>query len=170
MLPDRRRPGSSIRRSAARVQLVAPAPPAATPPLRRREAWLRIFVVGCSSPCDPPVGGHSCNGRSYHASIARSVTRADRQPNECFRMTAGVRTGKAQNEQPVCSRNRTSDLRVNEYELPLDRHREARSRRRAPGRDARRGSSGRATEISIAPVFDTSRKSLLSPKERDVSV
>src|SRR5262249_10252834 len=33
---------------------------AATPP--RRRAWLRIFVVGCSLPCDPPVGGHSCNG------------------------------------------------------------------------------------------------------------
>src|SRR5262244_2363884 len=39
---------------------VARAPPAATPPPRRR-AWLRIFVVGCSLPCDPPVGGHSCN-------------------------------------------------------------------------------------------------------------
>src|SRR5262249_32809390 len=23
---------------------------------------LRIFVVGCCLPCDPPVGGHSCNG------------------------------------------------------------------------------------------------------------
>ena len=27
-----------------------------------RAAWLGIFVVGCSLPCDPPVGGHSCNG------------------------------------------------------------------------------------------------------------
>src|SRR6516164_9790735 len=27
-----------------------------------RSAWLRIFVVGCSLPCDPPAGGHSCNG------------------------------------------------------------------------------------------------------------
>src|SRR6516165_5244831 len=34
---------------------------AAKPP-RRRAAWLRIFVVRCSLPCDPPVGGHSCNG------------------------------------------------------------------------------------------------------------
>jgi Resolvase, N terminal domain len=25
-------------------------------------AWLRIFVVRCGLPCDPPVGGHSCNG------------------------------------------------------------------------------------------------------------
>ena len=25
-------------------------------------AWLRIFVVRCSLPCDPPAGGHSCNG------------------------------------------------------------------------------------------------------------
>src|SRR5262245_42871613 len=42
----------------------------------RRAAWLRIFVVGCSLPCDPPVEGHSCNGGSYHASIARSVAKA----------------------------------------------------------------------------------------------
>jgi hypothetical protein len=34
---------------------------AATRPPRRR-AWLRTFVVRCSLPCDPPVGGHSCNG------------------------------------------------------------------------------------------------------------
>ena len=32
----------------------------AKPP--RRQAWLRIFVVRCGLPCDPPVGGHSCNG------------------------------------------------------------------------------------------------------------
>jgi len=25
-------------------------------------AWLRIFVVRCGLPCDPPIGGHSCNG------------------------------------------------------------------------------------------------------------
>src|SRR5262245_36286039 len=31
-------------------------------PPRRREARLRIFVVRCGLPCDPPVGGHSCNG------------------------------------------------------------------------------------------------------------
>jgi hypothetical protein len=24
--------------------------------------WLRIFVVRCGLPCDPPLGGHSCNG------------------------------------------------------------------------------------------------------------
>src|SRR5262250_1190028 len=30
-------------------------------PPRRRAAWLRIFVVRCGLPCDPPVGGHSCN-------------------------------------------------------------------------------------------------------------
>jgi hypothetical protein len=29
----------------------------------RRRAWLRIFGVRCSLPCDPLVGGHSCNGR-----------------------------------------------------------------------------------------------------------
>src|SRR5262245_10557510 len=35
------------------------APRAATrqPP---RRPWLRTFVVRCGLPCDPPVGGHSC--------------------------------------------------------------------------------------------------------------
>src|SRR6516165_4831888 len=37
------------------------APRAATR-LPRRRASLRIFVVGGGLPCDPPVGGHSCNG------------------------------------------------------------------------------------------------------------
>src|SRR5262249_15495233 len=55
----------------------ARAPPAATRP--RRQAWLRISVVRYGLPCDPPVGGHSCNGRSYHASVAGSVAKADRQ-------------------------------------------------------------------------------------------
>src|SRR5262249_13599429 len=32
------------------------APRAATPP-HRRQAWLGIFVVGCSLPCDPPGWG-----------------------------------------------------------------------------------------------------------------
>src|SRR5262249_15727545 len=41
--------------------------------------WLRIFVVGCGLPCDPPVGGHSCNGGWYHASIAGSVPKAGRK-------------------------------------------------------------------------------------------
>src|SRR5262249_11540257 len=45
-------------------------------------AWLRIFVVRCGLPCDPPVGGHSCRGEM----IPRF------QP-------LGVRGGKAQNEQ-----------------------------------------------------------------------
>src|SRR5262249_10652175 len=40
---------------------LAPAPRAAKRPPRRR-AWLRILVVQCGLPCDPPVGGHSCNG------------------------------------------------------------------------------------------------------------
>src|SRR5262252_8822863 len=45
-------------------------------------AWLRIFVVRYSLPCDPPVGGHSCNGGiipRFHP--------------------LGVRGGKAQNER-----------------------------------------------------------------------
>src|SRR5262249_31725130 len=47
--------------SQAKEAAAARAPQSATPPPRRR-APLRIFVVRCSLPCDPPVGGHSCNG------------------------------------------------------------------------------------------------------------
>jgi hypothetical protein len=36
--------------------------PRAATQLPRRRAWLRILFVRCSLPCDPPVGGHSCNG------------------------------------------------------------------------------------------------------------
>src|SRR5262245_8371794 len=56
----------------------ARAPPAARSRPRRR-AWLRIFVVRCDLPCDPPVGGHSCNRGMIPRSIARSVTKGDRQ-------------------------------------------------------------------------------------------
>jgi hypothetical protein len=47
-------------------------PRAATQPLRRR-AWLRIFVVRCGLPCDPPFGGHSCNGQMiprFHRAVS----------------------------------------------------------------------------------------------------
>src|SRR5262249_6498053 len=40
----------------------ARAPRAATRQPRHR-AWLKTFAVRCSLPRDPPVGGHSCNGR-----------------------------------------------------------------------------------------------------------
>src|SRR5262249_34586438 len=45
-------------------------PRAATPP-RRRAAWLRIFVVWCSLPCDPSGWGSFMQWALYHASIAR---------------------------------------------------------------------------------------------------
>src|SRR5262249_12836295 len=48
------------RPAAPALPAAALAPRAGTQP-RRRAAWLRIFVVRCSLPCDPPVGGHSCN-------------------------------------------------------------------------------------------------------------
>src|SRR5262249_28599360 len=47
-------------RCGAFFRLAAHAPRAAT--RSRRRAWLRIFVVRCGLPCDPPVGGLSCNG------------------------------------------------------------------------------------------------------------
>jgi hypothetical protein len=48
-------------------------------PRRRRAAEQRdaIAATDVGLPCDPPVGGHSCNGRIYHVSIAQSVTEAD---------------------------------------------------------------------------------------------
>src|SRR6266478_1328385 len=46
----------------SRVLIVAARAPRAATPLPSRRAWLRIFVVRCSLPCDPPVGGHSCHG------------------------------------------------------------------------------------------------------------
>src|SRR6516225_9028488 len=53
---------------------------------QRRRAWLRIFVVGCSLPCDPPVGGHSCNGEMIPR-FQRSGAEA-----ESLRMTPRERT------------------------------------------------------------------------------
>jgi hypothetical protein len=53
----------------------------------------------------------------------------------------------------LCSRNRTSDQRVNEYELPLDPLREARSRRRVAGRDARRGFISSGASLSGIPIL-----------------
>src|SRR5262249_3981743 len=52
--------------------------------LPRRRAWLRIFVVRCSLPCDPPVGGHSCNGGiipPFHRGVC---TDAIGKSGECF--------------------------------------------------------------------------------------
>jgi len=40
----------------------------------KRGQEFSSFDVACH--VTPPVGGHSCNGGSYHASIARSVTKA----------------------------------------------------------------------------------------------
>src|SRR5262245_26165796 len=42
----------------------------------RRRAWLRIFVVRDSLPCDPPVGGHSCNGGIIPHFCAAAAARA----------------------------------------------------------------------------------------------
>jgi hypothetical protein len=37
------------------------------------------FSVSDVARRDLPVGGHSCHGGSYHASVTRSVTEGDRQ-------------------------------------------------------------------------------------------
>jgi hypothetical protein len=52
----------------------ARAPRAAMPPPLRR-AWLRIFAVRCGLPCDPPVGGHSCDAGMiprFHRAVSDS--------------------------------------------------------------------------------------------------
>src|SRR5262249_29917788 len=61
LFPDRPRRGLTACRFDAFRRAAAHVPPTATPPPRSR-AWLRIFVVRCGLPCDPPLGGHSCNG------------------------------------------------------------------------------------------------------------
>src|SRR5262249_10849048 len=84
-------------------------------PPRHRAAWLRIFVVRCSLPCDPPVGGHSCNGgmipRLYRAVCDLSPVG---KSSECLRMTARVKSGKAQTEHMFCGlppkANLTADI------------------------------------------------------------
>src|SRR6516162_4302407 len=48
----------------------------------------------------PPVGGHSYNGGMiprFHRAVCG--LRPIGTPSECFQMTAGVKTGKAQNER-----------------------------------------------------------------------
>src|SRR5262245_25530140 len=45
-----------------RMRSACCAPAASGHALRRRRARLRNFVVRCGLPCDPPFGGHSCNG------------------------------------------------------------------------------------------------------------
>src|SRR5262249_51198920 len=66
----------------------ARAPRAATQPLRRR-AWLKIFVVRCGLPCDPPVGGHSCNGGDDTTLPSRGQRPTPiGRSTECFQMAA----------------------------------------------------------------------------------
>src|SRR5262249_11694421 len=89
-IPDRPPLRARARRRAAPAPLaVARAQRAATRQPRRR-AWPRIFVVRCGFPCDPPVGViHAIEGL-YHASIARSVTKAAiGKSRECSRRPLG---------------------------------------------------------------------------------
>src|SRR5262245_7132457 len=111
-------------------------------------------------------------------------------------MTAGVRTGKAQNEHmfyrfapeighPICASTSTNYLSIGFAKrlraqgpqhgatLGADHLVWGGPQRNSHAADAAtrtRASSGRPTGISSAPVFDTSRKSLLSPKARDVAL
>jgi hypothetical protein len=77
---------SSVKfRCTAVASFALRAPPAATPPPHRR-AWLRISVVQCGLPCDPPLGGHSCNG-GIIPRFHRAVSLCDR-PGQAARLDA----------------------------------------------------------------------------------
>jgi Putative GTP-binding controlling metal-binding len=58
-LPSHYAPRARLRLDAQRVEAHEAL---LRPDAGGRRARLRIFVVRCSLPCDPPVGGHSCNG------------------------------------------------------------------------------------------------------------
>src|SRR5262249_41006916 len=76
----------------ASVRPAARAPPAATPQPRRR-AWLRIFGVRCSLPCDPPVGGSFMQWRDDTTLPSRGLR--PRPVGKSLRL----KKRKAQNEQ-----------------------------------------------------------------------
>src|SRR5262245_28197431 len=68
----------------------ASATPADAQPSRAaaNQQGAAFFVVRCSLPCDPPAGGHSCNGgiipRFHRAVWERPMGRS----SQCFRLTA----------------------------------------------------------------------------------
>src|SRR5262245_17053314 len=69
--------------------------------LWRRRAWLRIFVVRRDLPCDPPVGGHSCNAeRIAHLSYGGRLLRCG---ISVWLMTAsGQKRWSEQHSRRVC--------------------------------------------------------------------
>src|SRR5262245_1908104 len=92
---------SLARRCARPCRAAAPAQRAATS-LPRRRLSPRIFVVRCGLPCDPPVGGHSCNG----GMTARSVTKkSDQNVCVCFGGSMCIRAaGQAHREDRALAR------------------------------------------------------------------
>jgi hypothetical protein len=64
----------------------------AATPLPRRRASLRIFIVQCSLPCDPPVGGHSCPGEMIPRLGPLITSRA--AAKRTFRHFASSRSGR----------------------------------------------------------------------------
>ena len=105
---ETRRPSSQILSEPGTARL----PRAATQPPRRREAWLRIFVVRCGLPCDPPVKGHSCNGGRSHGLRASEL--CDLQWSQVELATGRLHVRRAKNGSPSvhpmqgddCSANR----------------------------------------------------------------
>ena len=94
---DRPQQWTSAHRCAASRRPAARAPRAAA--LLRRRAWLRIFVVRCSLPCDPPVGGHSCNAGMiprFHRAVctdadgSRVKLANDRLGSKAVRLRRGI--------------------------------------------------------------------------------
>src|SRR5262249_21868389 len=65
------------------------APRATMPPPRRR-AWLRIFVVRCGLPCDPPLGVIHAMGDDTTLPSRGLRLRPAGKSSENLRMTAWV--------------------------------------------------------------------------------
>jgi hypothetical protein len=132
----------------------ASAPRAATRQPRCR-AWLRIFVVRCGLPCDPPVGVIHAMQTWYHVSIAQSV-KASRMNAPEDRLGSKPVSLEVSKCVPVCPRKRTSDVRVNEYT-------------RSPGGLLLRTRSQRQAETAIdCPKWDTDHSGLIQHPSRSL--
>jgi hypothetical protein len=99
---------------------------------RRREAWLRIFVVRCGLPCDHSAWGSFMPWRDDTTLLSRGLwLRPIGKSSECCRMT--VRTGKAQRGKMFSGRQlfanaaiaATRGSRASACDLRVDRNRES---------------------------------------------
>src|SRR5262249_52653385 len=89
-----------------------------------QDRTLQAYRFLLQRTAGPYIGGYSCNGASYHASIARSLTKADRQAGG--KLPLGEKTVRPRMRTSFPSLPPKSDVRsagFNEY--PLDEFRVA---------------------------------------------